>query len=330
MAYLTDYSYRQLIERVEIKDLDKIDRQFFKTNIYDNEYLFYFFNQLDLKKLFAEKMVLSGDKKFVLTYKKVPPRTDDLGYVLEIGGNVKYHKDDKCEALYRGFKNFYMPESVVRLEENNSKKHLEVVKDIREYFKSNNYTVERYEAGEITDDDLTSYFNDTFPERYDIEPISKSASDKNQFKWYIARKSKGNVGTEESFDYNHFLLNIIELLKTREQLCNGKTLQSLSKYDFLESRDNTEISNYIIQSIDNGYLKNVSEVFIENYGIDKLKIFWREHLKLKREAFNLLSDHFKWTYNYKGKVFDEVFLEDFGLEPCNYCYNRRISIRDIL
>ena len=55
MAYLTESSYRQLIERVEIKNVERIDRQFFTTNIFYNEYLFYFFNQFELKRLFKEK-----------------------------------------------------------------------------------------------------------------------------------------------------------------------------------------------------------------------------------------------------------------------------------
>ena len=171
MAFLTDYSYRQLIERIEIQNLERIDQQFFKTNIYDNDYLYYLFNQLDLKKLFAEKIILSKDKAYVLVHKEVPERKDNQTYVLEIKGNVKYHKDNKCEALNRGFKNFYMPETVVQLAQENSEKHEKIVKEIRYWFEKNNYTVYRYEAGEINDKILTTDFNRTFPKKFDIQPI---------------------------------------------------------------------------------------------------------------------------------------------------------------
>ncbi|MDC1375267.1 hypothetical protein N8294_08815 [Polaribacter sp.] len=320
MAFLTEYSYRQLIERVEIENLDRIDQQFFKTNIYDNDYLYYLFNQLDLKKLFAEKIILSGDKAYVLTHKEVPERKDNRTYVLEIKGNVKYHKDNKCEALNRGFKNFYMPEPVVKLAEEDSKKHELIVEEIRLWFEKNNYTVYRYEAGEINDKTLTTDFNKTFPEKYEIEPIFISQSDKGQFQWYIEKKSTGNVSTKKSFDHNKFIIDIAELLKRRDFICNSRTMQNLSKYDFLVNRDNLDISNYITESIEKGYLKEVSNVFIDNYGFKRLKEFWNKHRELKKEAFNLLSEYFKWTYNYEEKTFDEIFLEDFNLKACNLCY----------
>ncbi|MBL4745871.1 MAG: hypothetical protein JKY08_05845 [Flavobacteriaceae bacterium] len=322
MAFLTDYSYRQLIERVEIKNLDRIDQQFFKKNIYDNDYLYYFFNQLDLKKLFAEKIILSDDNTFVLVHKEVAERKDNTTYVLEIKGKVKYHKDNQCVALNRGFKNFYMPEPIAILAIEDSVKHEKIVGEIRQWFEKNNYTVQRYEAGEINDKILTADFNNTFPKKFDIEPILISQSDKSQFQWYIEKKSKGNVGIEESFDHNEFIIKIAELLKKRDFICNSRTMQSLSKYDFLVIRDNVDILNYINESLYKGYLRNVSDVFIDNYGIERLKEFWSKHRELKIDAFNLLSVYFKWTYNFKEKTFDEIYLEDFNLKACNLCYAR--------
>ena len=68
----------------------------------------------------------------------------------------------------------------------------------------------------------------------------------------------------------------------------------------------------------------ISKVRIEtlgiNYGYERLKEFWHKHRELKREAFYLLSEYFKWTYNYNEKAFDEIFLEDFNLKACNLCY----------
>ncbi|MEC5395991.1 hypothetical protein [Bergeyella sp. RCAD1439] len=125
MPYLTDFSYRQLIDRIEIKDIERIDLHFFKKNIYENERIFYFFNQLELKKLFIEKILLSGEEKYNLVHKEVPEREDNYKYVLSIKGNVKYHKTNECPALFKGFKNFFMPECVVRFAEIDREKHKE-------------------------------------------------------------------------------------------------------------------------------------------------------------------------------------------------------------
>lgn len=176
---------------------------------------------------------------------------------------------------------------------------------------------------------MTTDFNNTFPKKDKIEPISISQSDKSQFKWYIEKKSKGIVELKKSFEYNEFIISISELLKKRDFICNSRTMQNLSKYDFLKKRNDTEISDYIAESIEKGYLKDVNEIFISNYGIKKLKGFWIKHLELKREAIKLLSEYFKWTYNYKEKSFDEVFLDDFNLMPCNLCYER-IKIKEII
>lgn len=323
MAYLTEYSYNQLIERIEILNLDRIDMQFFKSNIFNNEYLFYFFNQFELKKLLKEKLLLSGEKDYPLFYKEVPQRLDNQNYVLEIKGKVKYHKDSTCLALNRGFKNFFMPEPIVRLKdgtEENEIKHEKIVIEIRKWFVQNNFDVDRYLNGEISDNFLTTKFNEHFPKTFDIDEISFSQTQKGDFKWYIERKTKGNVGIEKTFDYNNFLTKIIELIKDRDYICNGSTLQNLSKYDFLAKREDYEIAKHIKESISNGYLKNVDPIFITNYGMQKLKDFWNKHLSIKTAAINILSEYFKWTYKYNEKSFDEIFLEDFNLEPCGLCH----------
>ncbi len=321
MSFLTEYSYRQLIERVEIKDIDRIDKQFFKTNIFDNDYLFYFYNQLELKKLFAEKTLLSGEKRHILVYQEVPERVDNLNFVLSIEGNVKYHKNHNCQALSKGFKNFFMPEPVVLLEKTDAEKHKIIVDEIRNWFKRKNYTVERYENGEINDQILTRDFNSTFPKKFKIDKITISQSEKGQFKWYIEKKTKGIEQTEKSFNYDIFLDEIIELIKGRDFLCNSKTMQNLSRYDFLVRKDNQSIIEYIENSIQKGYLKEVSPQFINNFGIERLKNFWKSHLDLKRKSMKLLSDYFKWTYNYGNNTFSEIFLEDYNLKPCRLCYN---------
>ena len=84
MAYLTNFSFNKLIETTEIVNVDRIDLQFFTKNIYDNQYLFYFFNQFELKKLLRSKAILSDSKDFALTYKDVPERIDNYSFILPV------------------------------------------------------------------------------------------------------------------------------------------------------------------------------------------------------------------------------------------------------
>ena len=320
MAFLTESSFRQLVAMSEIKELEKIDSQFFTANIFNNGRLFHFFNQFDLKKLFREKAILADNMHYLPTYKEVPERKDDLTYVLELKGKVKYHYKSDCLAMKRGFKNFFMPEPVVRLQESDKSKHKLIVDDIRNWFKVNNYTPDRHEKGEINDRILTNSFNEIFPNKYGIDPIfiSTSNNDKAQFQWLIT-KTTDNVALNDSFDHTSFLASIEDLIAKRDRLCNGKTLQNLSKYDYLLSKEDSYISTLLLERIRLGTLRDVSESFIENYTMQKLRKFWTDHRDLKNNAYKEISNYFKWTYNLKDKEFDIIYLEDFNLEGCSLC-----------
>ncbi|RVU91544.1 hypothetical protein EH230_11890 [Flavobacterium columnare] len=324
MAYLTASSFNQLVNNTEIKNLDRIDLQFFISNIIDKQQLFYFFNQFDLKKIFKEKLILSGDDSYGLYYKEVPERKDNLNYVLKLKGKVKYHKSKECEALNRGFKNFFMPPEIVKLKNTNESKHNIIVNEIREWFNANNFTIERYENGEINSNTITRLYNDYFPEKFGLQRISTSQSnnESNDFQWYVNKKSE-NIQLDKSyFDYNEFLKNIEDLIIKREYLCNSKTMQNLSRYDYLFESNVNDITAVISSRIESSILKEVDVNFINNYGVNRLKDFWKKHRELRLKAYSELSEYFKWNYKLKEKNFDVVYLEDFNLECCILCANK--------
>ncbi|WP_375605654.1 hypothetical protein [Flavobacterium davisii] len=326
MAYLTEYSFNQLVNKTEIKELERIDLNFFTTHIYNNFQLFYFFNQFDLKKLFREKVILSGDESFSLSYKEVPERSDNFDYVLKLKGKVKYHHILECEALNRGFKNFFIPQEIVKLKDSDKEKHQIIVNEIREWFKVNNLTIEKYENGEIDSPYITKLYNAYFPEKFNISPISISQgnNEANNFQWYISKKTENIKLNKTYFDYNEFIKNVDDLLLKRDYLCNSKTMQNLSRYDYLYDSNEKDINEIISSRIENGFLKEVDKSFIFNYGINKLKDFWKKHRELKFKAYFELSEYFKWNYKLKEKNFDIVFLEDFNLECCSLCANKQI------
>lgn len=283
------------------------------------------FNQLDLKKLFKEKVLLDNPDSYPLIYTEVKEREDDLNYIIELKGKVKYHKNNECEALNRGFKNFFIPEPIAKLKKENPKKHKELVIIIREWFKHNNFTVDRYEKLEINDNILTNAFNNHFPIKYEVDKIFVSTGgDKNQFHWYESKTST-SVQIEYQFDYTEFSDKIIDIIKRRDYLITSKTMQNLARYDFLAKKSKKEIAEMIQSNIISGYLKDVFPNFLENYGIDNLKLFWEKHYKLKMEAFYLLSEYIKWNYNLKEKDFDAIFLEKFNLEQCSICHKKSVS-----
>ena len=315
MAYLTNFSFNKLIEMTEVENIDRIDLQFFTTNIFDNEYLFYFFNQFELKKLFRSKILLSDDKTFILTYKEVPERIDNYSFILPVKGQVKYHMKLDCEALNRGFKNFFMPEVIVRLQETEAEKHKKIVDEIRNWFNQNNYTIQRYENQEINSLEITKNYNSYFPNKYDIEAIMISDSEKleNNFQWYISKKTD-NIEIKIDFNYDDFLDKMILLIKTRHILCDTLEKDNLSRFDYMLKMADADIN----VEISSGILSNFS-FCIKKMGLVKLKEFWTNHINLKNEAMIILNEYFKWTYNFKEKQFDTIYLESFNLAKCRMC-----------
>lgn len=315
MAYLTNYSFNKLIEMTDVKNIDKIGMQFFTKNIYDNYYLYNFFNQFELKKLFRTKIILSDNKAYIITYKEVPERIDNFSFILPVKGQVKYHMKLDCEALNRGFKNFFMPPVIVNLKEAEPEKHKEIVDEIRNWFNQKNYTIERYEKLEINSLEITRNFNSYFPQKYNIEPIMISDSDKeeNNFQWYVSKKTD-NTEVKIEFDYDEFLNKIILLIKQRDTLCDTSEKDNLTRFDYMVKMTDQEIT----EEINVGKLSNFS-FFINKVGIKKLKEFWTNHIVLKNEAFKILTEYFKWSYNFTEKQFDTIYLESFNLAKCKMC-----------
>ena len=95
---------------------------------------------------------------FIVTYNTVQTRIDEYNYILPVKGQVKYHMSLECEALNRGFKNFFMPPSIIQLKTTDHEKHKIIVTDIRNWFIKNDYTVERYEDQKINSLEITKNF----------------------------------------------------------------------------------------------------------------------------------------------------------------------------
>ena len=321
MAYLTNFSFNKLIETTEIVNIDRIDLQFFTKNIYDNQYLFYFFNQFELKKLLRSKAILSDNKDFVLTYKDVPERIDNYSFILPVKGKVKYHMNLDCEALNRGFKNFFMPEVIVNLnnseDEKDKEKHKHIVEEIRNWFSQNNYTIQRYENQEIDSLQITKNFNSYFPQKYNIDPIFISDKLENNFQWYVSKKTD-NIEINTEFNNDEFLDKMIELIRKRHSLCDTLTKDNLSRYDYMINKTDVELNN----EINSGKLFDLGIKYIKNFDLNKLKEFWQNHINLKNEAMKLLNEYFKWTYNFKEKEFDTIYLESFNLAKCMMCADK--------
>lgn len=323
LVYLTESSYRQLISNTDVKSFNFEDAMAIFNQYYTNWRFYKMFNKNDIKFLFKNFSLLSGEANGI-HYRKVEERKDNLGYIIELKGKLKYHLNPNCEGLNRGFRNFFMPEPIARIEDELKKTELAI--EVRNWFKSNNFTIEKYLSNEINDKLLTETFNKYFSIKYNIGQITISQSDKNQFKWYVEKKSD-SVKIDKEFEMKDFEKNVNDIIKERNSLCkHTNQLWNLSKFDFLHSKPIEEIKSSLGESISNHYLKDVDFTYLENIGWDNLITFWKEHLVIKYKARNEFMNLLKWKFNHKQDALQNIKLEDYNFECCVKCLTIQSSI----
>ncbi|MEA5459915.1 hypothetical protein VB796_12745 [Arcicella sp. LKC2W] len=321
-VYLTESSYKQLINNTDIKSFNFEDAMAIFKQYYDNWRFYKMFNKNDIKFLYKNFSLLSGEENNIY-YRQVEERKDDLGYIIELKGKLKYHLNPNCEGLNRGFRNFIMPAPITRIEDEFRK--TELVTEIRNWFKSNNYTIERYLNNEINDKLLTETFNKFFPLKYNIEQIIISQSC-TQFKWYTEKKSD-SVKIDKEFDMKDFQNNVNDIIRERNNLCkHSNQLWNLSKYDFLHSKPITEIKSSLIDSISNNYLKDVNLTYLENMGWENIITFWKAHLIIKYKARNEFMNLLKWKFNHRQNALLNIKLEDYNFECCIKCLDTSLTL----
>jgi hypothetical protein len=316
VVYLTESSYRQLVNSSDTQTFDLKNVKANLNQIYDNWKFYKMFNRGDFKFLYKSYLLISGETGSVF-YKEVEDRKDNLDYILELKGKLKYHLNPNCERLNSGFRNFFVPEPIATIIEDEKRK--ELVNEIRNWFKINNYTIEKYNSGEITDKMLTEAFNNFFASKFNIEKIVISQSDNNQFKWYT-EKSTNAVKIEYEFNMDNFICSVNKIVSDRNKLCKiSNPLYNLSKYDYLHSKNHEEIISVLNESISNGYLKEVTENYINQLGLENLITFWKQHLEIKLRAKKEFLELLKWKFNLREFGLKNINLEDFNFECCAVC-----------
>ena len=316
LVYLTESSYRQLVNTSDTKTFDLENIKVIFNQIYDNWKFYKMFNKNDFKFLYKSYLLISGDSESVF-YKQVEDRKDDLGYILELKGKLKYHLNPNCMRLNSGFRNFFVPEPIAIIADENKRK--ELVNEIRNWFKINNYTVSRYNNGEITDKTLTEAFNNFFPSKFSIEKIVISQSDNNQFKWYI-EKTTNAVKVEYEYNMDNFIRSVNTIISERNKLCKtSNPLYNLSKYDYLHSKLHDQINSVLNESINKGFLKEVTKDYLEQMGIENLITFWKQHIEIKNRARKEFLELLKWKFNLGELGLKNIILEDFNFECCIIC-----------
>lgn len=314
MAYLTPNSFYQLCRETEVEMDSKDFYSFFKEYISDDYNIYKMFNKFNLHDL-IQKVILSSNefpdiKIKKREYKNVEERKDDLSYVFEIKGKVKYHLYQDCESLHKGFRNFNTPIEFFSLENKE-----EAISELREWFIKNDFTVERYEKGEFHIETVIMRYNAYFPKKY------KGLKELNENYKLLEIKGAGKSPKEIDVNVENILKKLAEYSEERKNLCNMIILDKfLCKHDYLwDKLEDEEIKEKIKSfNIDD-------EVFLKHYTTKFIKKFWKRHYEIKTEVLKLLNKLIQYKYDFRDKDFEVNFLEQYNLGCCHYCNNRKVN-----
>jgi hypothetical protein len=296
MAFITNYTFNKLCRNLDIKK--EIDLQTFKDHIFNDANLFYLFNKLELKYLFNYKNLLENDEKYIAEYYQyIPKSIDTNSYVFEKPRKLKYHLTNECECLNHDYVDFHIPEDITDLGD-------KVVEEFRTWFKSKGYA-QKYFNGTLNNSKVVFDFNMIFPSKYNIKPLNE------HYKLVLELENSNTYELNSAFNYDKFKENISIIKKKRMNRFQCKISRSLSKFDYLLNKSDSEIRTKISEIFSNQ--------FVENYGLKNLKELFRFSLNLKRELLENLTDYFKWAFKNRNLEIDNHSLNKFGLDCCNKC-----------
>ena len=315
MATITNSTFSQLVKESNshLKDDVKIDFDFFLNHVYENKKIFFVFNFYERRKLFTARCLLEDEKKFISSYyNKLEVKPDKKEFVYSKGGSFKYHLFDDCISISSDYVDFVIPEEIKR--EGGS--YIEI---FRKWFEEKKFK-ELYidtKNKDLVNRNIVSEFNKTFPLDIFCNQINPN------YNFIRERVNTGTVKVEYRFSKSEFYEKINNLLTKRDKLLKNSDLRKqLALCDFLLYKDESSINSYLNQKF--------KYDLIDNYGLENLKIFWKRHKEIKNEIYYLLIEHYKWTYNFKEKSYDEIDLNELGFVCCRYCESKAFNQAHLL
>ncbi len=307
MAFVTNFTFEKLVGRIRLDDLkERWTKDAFEDKVYDKFNLFYWFNNLERNRLYIYRYLLES-KGSLPAFNIVEEEPDNGIYVFMVGGKLKYHLYPNCNSFKDTYFYYKIPPEI-----RDEKQELKSV--FRGWFKTRKFR-ELFECGKINDNDILKLYNEVFAKTHSLKEII-------DFEFIEESGSSGIEYTQYNFNLKTFNEKLVQLSEVRSNLCNNsKSMFSISRLDYLRDKPENEVYTVFKEAAKN--TDAFTEEFIDNYGIDRLRVFWIEHYYIKSKAEKLLKEYFKWTYNFDEISFEEINLENLGLECCKICESRQ-------
>lgn len=259
MAFLTKYNLGQLSQKLEI-NID-ISLAMFLQHIYDDPEIYAILNKFEIEYLFKYKMLLEDEKTFAVEYyQEVPEKEDTKSYVFNKGGKIKYHLSPSCKLINKDYLDFKIPNDI-----KNKGDH--AIQEYRDWFNSNKFG-DRFRNKEIDKNTIITAFNSKYPNKYNISPIEDNSN------LLIIEQPNSTIReVKNSYDYENTKRAVNKLKYEWQKNFTCGVTKTIAKFKHLSTKTDEEIKAKISELFSN--------VFIDNYGIDKLKSKFQLSKKLR-------------------------------------------------
>lgn len=228
------------------------------------------------------------------------PKQDQFLYVFETIGAYKYHLFEDCIYLNNDFNNYEVPEEV-------RERGVELVSQYRDWFVGNGFDKIQGDEKDIISK-ITFRYNTSFAPKNGLPPLNesnelivslKNSTYKNSQKYYSLVKVQSKIKK-----YSH---------QFKIQFSN-KTILNLMKYSHYVYFSKSDIESKVSEL--------TSDVFLKNYGFEKLIEKFKEANRIKYVIIEELKLYINFRCGFKSNNFLREVLESYGLVCCKSCYER--------
>lgn len=298
LVSLTESTYAKLCTKVKLNKT--LDKEMFIKHVYNDERVFNIFNKYEVQFLFNLKNLFHAcdvdDSDFTFL-RFVPKRKDTKKYVFEKESFLKYHLNDNCEALFKDYLDFYIPQDL-------REKGDFAIEDYRTWFKNKGYK-EDYLNGDLDQEAMIFRYNMKFPKLYKVMPLNEN------FKLVQIISNKGPKQVKHNFNIDNFVSLLEQQIKYYYQVFSCDTLRVLSKFRSLKTDD----------EIKEVFSNVFSPQFVENYGLERIREKFDFANSIIGEIFKLLKEYVRWDLGEIDYKIKYSSLEDYGLKCCAFCEN---------
>lgn len=298
MAYITNAVYNKLVN----------SRTFHKANVppqlYD-EIIYHFgvdevLSPYDFSVLGDHVNMTSGKHIENQRLAYLQPKKDLFLYVFEREGAYKYHLFEDCIYLNNDFNNYIVPEEIRH-------RGQDLVSEYRNWFINNGFDKVDGNEREIISK-ITFNYNSSFAKLHKLPPLNES------YKLIVSLKNSTYQQSQRYYSLSNVGSNIRKYVKEYKASFTNRTIFDLMKYSHYENAPKHIIEQKV------GEL--TTDVFIQNYGYEKLINHFREANRIKYLILNELKLFINFRCGFKSNDFSKEVLESYGLVCCKSCLER--------